>query len=60
MEDYKFVQIGKKKVCIRFGFNALRKFSLKTGMKLADFNKLGVDMSLDSALQLRFCVIEDG
>ena len=60
MEDYKFVQIGKKKVCIRFGFNALRKFSLLTGMSLADFNKIGVDMSLDSALKLIFCGIEDG
>tara|TARA_R110002020_G_scaffold470398_1_gene696256 strand:- start:2207 stop:2548 length:342 start_codon:yes stop_codon:yes gene_type:complete len=60
MEDYKFVQIGKKKFPVRFGFNALRKFSTRTGMGLQDFDKLGADMSLDSALQLIFCGIEDG
>ena len=60
MEDYKFVQIGTKKYPVRFGFNALRKFSMRTGMGLQDFDKLGTDMSLDSALQLIFCGIEDG
>jgi hypothetical protein len=60
MEDYKIVKIGTKKFPIRFGFAALRKFSLKTDTKLTDLDKLGTEMTLDAALQLIYCGIEDG
>ncbi len=60
MEDYTFVDIGKKQYPIRFGFNALRKYSMKTNTTLNDLNKLGAEMSLEEALQLIFCGIEDG
>ena len=60
MNDYKIVKIGTKKFPIRFGFAALRKFSLKTNTTLADLDKLGTEMTLDAALQLIYCGIEDG
>ncbi len=60
MEQYEFVEIGTKKYPIRFGFNALRKFSLKTGTTLADLDKIGVEMDLHKALVLIYCGIEDG
>ena len=58
--DYTFVELGGSKYPIKFGFNALRKYSMKTGTTLNDLNKLGVDMSLNDALILIHCGIEDG
>ena len=60
MENYTFVELGGKKYCIKFGFNALRKYSMKTGTTLNELNKLGADMNLNDALILIHCGIEDG
>lgn len=58
--NYTFIEINKKKLPIKFGFAALAKYSKKTNTKLQDLDKLGVDMTLDNALNLIFCGIEDG
>jgi len=58
--NYTFIEINKKKLPIKFGFNALRKYSSKTKTSLQDLDKLGTDMTLDDALNLIFCGIEDG
>ena len=60
MENYTFVELGGSKYPIKFGFNALRKYSMKTGTTLNELNKLGADMSLNDALILIHCGIEDG
>ena len=58
--NYTFIEIDKKKYPIKFGFNALRKYSSKTKTSLQDLDKLGTDMTLDDALNLIYCGIEDG
>jgi hypothetical protein len=58
--EYTFVKLGGVKYPIKFGFNALRKYSMKTGTTLNELNKLGADMSLNDALILIHCGIEDG
>jgi hypothetical protein len=60
MENYTFVEIGGKKHPIKFGFNALRKYSMKTGTTLAQLNQIGENMGLNDALVLIHCGIEDG
>jgi len=60
MENYTFVEIGEKKHPIKFGFNALRKYSMKTGTTLAQLNQIGDNMGLNDALVLIHCGIEDG
>ena len=60
MENYTFVKLGGKKYPIKFGFNALRKYSVKTGTTLAQLNQIGDNMSLNDALILIHCGIEDG
>ena len=60
METYTFVEIGGKKYPIKFGFNALRKYSMKTGTTLAQLNQIGEEMGLNDALVLIHCGIEDG
>ena len=60
METYTFVEIGGKKYPIKFGFNALRKYSMKTGTTLAQLNQMGDNMGLNDALILIHCGIEDG
>tara|TARA_R110000822_G_scaffold117401_1_gene249623 strand:+ start:81 stop:410 length:330 start_codon:yes stop_codon:yes gene_type:complete len=57
---YEFIQINEKKYPIKFGFNALRKYSAKTSTSLSDLDKLGSNMTLDGALILIYCGIEDG
>ena len=57
---YKFLEINDKKYPIKFGFNALRKYSAKTNTSLSDLDKLGANMTLDGALILIYCGIEDG
>jgi len=57
---YTFIEINNKKFPIKFGFNALRKYSAKTNTSLQDLDKLATDMTLDSALTLIYCGIEDG
>ena len=58
--DYTFVELGGSKYPIKFGFAALRKYSMKTGTTLNELNKLGADMTLNDALILIHCGIEDG
>ncbi len=58
--DYKFVTIGKKELPIKFGFGALAKYSKITNTTLQDLDKLGIDMTLDGALNLILCGIESG
>ncbi len=58
--NYTFIEIDKKKYPIKFGFNALRKYSTKTNTTLQDLDKLGTDMTLDDALTLIYCGVEDG
>ena len=60
MEQYTFVELGGEKYPIKFGFNALRKYSMKTGTTLAQLNNIGNDMGLNDALILILCGIEDG
>jgi len=60
MEKYTFVELGGKKYPIKFGFNALRKYSMKTGTTLAQLNNIGNDMGLNDAIVLIHCGIEDG
>jgi hypothetical protein len=60
MENYTFVELGGEKYPIKFGFNALRKYSTKTGTTLAQLNTIGENMSLNDALILIHCGIEDG
>ena len=60
MENYTFVEIGEKKYPIKFGFNSLRKYSMKTGTTLAQLNQIGDNMGLNDALVLIHCGIEDG
>jgi hypothetical protein len=38
----------------------LRKYSSKTKTSLQDLDKLGTDMTLDDALTLIYCGVEDG
>jgi len=57
---YTFVTIANRKHPIKFGFNALRKYGIKTNTSLADLDKLGGDMQLNHALTLILCGIEDG
>jgi hypothetical protein len=58
--NYTFLEINNKKHPIKFGFNALRKYSSKTNTSLKDLDKLGDNMTLDDALTLIYCGIEDG
>ena len=58
--NYTFIEINNKKYPIKFGFNALRKYSSKTNTTLQDLDKLGNNMTLDNALNLIYCGIEDG
>ncbi len=57
---YTFIEIGNSKHPLKFGFNALRKYTAKTNTSLQDLDKLGDQMSLDQALILIHCGIEDG
>lgn len=58
--EYEIITIGKKDHPIKFGFNALRNYSVMTNTKLSDLEKLGNDMDLNSALTLCYCGIKDG
>ena len=58
--NYTFIEINENKHPIKFGFNALRKYSKISNTNLQDLDKLGVNMTLDNALTLIYCGIEDG
>ena len=58
---YEILEIGDNKVPVRFGFNALRKYSLKTGATMNDLNKLASgELTFNDAFCLIYCGIEDG
>ncbi len=58
---YEILEIGDKKLPLRFGFNALRKYSLKTGATMNDLNKLSTgQVTFNDAFTLIYCGIEDG
>ena len=58
---YEILEIGENKVPVRFGFNALRKYSLKTGATMNDLNKLASgELTFNDAFCLIYCGIEDG
>jgi hypothetical protein len=50
--DYTFVEISGKKYPVKFGFNALRKYGIKTNTSLQDLDGLGNNMKLNDALTL--------
>ena len=58
--NYTFIEINENKHPIKFGFSALAKYSKKTNTSLQNLDKLGTDMTLDDALTLIYCGIEDG
>lgn len=58
--EYEVITIGDKDFPIKFGFNALRKYSLMTNTKLSDLQNIGEDIDLNSAITLCFCGIQDG
>ncbi len=58
---YEILEIGKHKMAVRFGFNALRKYSLMTGATMNDLNKLASgELTFNDAFSLIYCGIEDG
>ena len=58
---YEILEIGEHKLPIRFGFNALRKYSLMTGSTMNDLNKLASgQLTFNDAFSLIYCGIEDG
>ena len=58
---YEILEIGKQKMPIRFGFNALRKYSVMTGATMNDLNKLSQGkMTFNDAFSLIYCGLEDG
>ena len=58
---YEILEIGEHKLACRFGFNALRKYSLRTGATMNDLNKLASgEVTFNDAFSLIYCGIEDG
>jgi len=58
---YEILEIGETKLAIRFGFNALRNYSLKTGATMSDLDKLGNgQITFNDAFTLIYCGIQDG
>ena len=57
---FEYVMINKKKFPIKFGFNALRHFSKKTGTSIADMGNIGENMDFNIAIQLMFFGLQDG
>jgi len=57
---FEYVKInGKKRPC-KFGFNALRHFSRMTGIGISEMDKIGDNMTFDTALALIYCGLKDG
>ncbi len=58
---YEILEIGEHKMPIRFGFNALRKYSLLTGATINDLNKFASGkLTFNDAFSLIYCGLEDG
>tara|TARA_R110000787_G_scaffold87489_3_gene186378 strand:+ start:3747 stop:4091 length:345 start_codon:yes stop_codon:yes gene_type:complete len=57
---YEYVKMDGKSYPVKFGFNALRHFSRMTGTSINDMERIGQDMTFDTALSLIFCGLKDG
>jgi len=57
---YEVLKIGNDVWPIRFGMNALRKYTKKQGITLNELGKIGETITLDDACVLVLCGIEDG
>ena len=58
---YEILEIGEHKLPVRFGFNALRKYSLMTGSTMNDLNKLASgEITFNDAFSLIYCGVADG
>ena len=58
---YEILEIGEHKMPCRFGFNALRKYSLMTGSTMNDLNKLASgELTFNDAFSLIYCGLQDG
>ena len=57
---FEYVKINDRTMAVKFGFNALRHFSRMTNTSIADFDKIGTDMTFDTALILIYCGLQDG
>ena len=58
---YEILEVGEHKMPMRFGFNALRKYSLMTGATMSDLNKLASgQLTFNDAFSLIYCGFEDG
>jgi hypothetical protein len=55
-----FININGKKMAVKFGFNALRHFSKMTGTSITELEKIGNNMTFDTALTLIYCGLMDG
>ena len=58
--DYEIVKLGKKDLPMYFGFNALRKYCRMSGVTLNELANFGNTMTLDDAVNLIFCGIQEG
>ncbi len=58
---YEILEIGEHKMACRFGFNALRKYSLLTGSTMNDLNKFSSgELTFNDAFSLIYCGLQDG
>lgn len=58
---YEILKIGEHTYPIRFGFNALREYSIITGSTMQDLNKLaGGQTTFNDAFALIYCGMKDG
>lgn len=57
---FEYIDINGKKMPIKFGFNALRHFSRRTGTTINDMERLGTNMNFDHAICLIHCGLMDG
>jgi hypothetical protein len=57
---YEVIEIDGHVYPIRFGMNALRKYTKKQGLSLEELGKIGQGITLDDACVLVYCGIEDG
>ena len=58
---YEILEIGEHKMPCRFGFNALRKYSLLTGSTMNDLNKFSSgELTFNDAFSLIYCGLQDG
>jgi hypothetical protein len=57
---YEVLKVGKEVYPIRFGMNALRKYTKRQNITLSELGNIGETITLDDACVLILCGIEDG